>query len=51
MAREQDESAFNELLKRASEEKQFYILFLKKQIETIDITKKSRNLCETFKLN
>ena len=51
MAREQDETAFNELLKRANEDKNFFVLFLKKQIETIDITKKSRNLCETFKLN
>ena len=51
MAREQDTGAFNELLKRANEEKQFFVLFLKKQIESIDLIQKSRNLCETFKLD
>jgi hypothetical protein len=51
MAREKDTAAFNELLKRANEEKQFFVLFLKKQIESIDLIQKSRNLCETFKLD
>jgi hypothetical protein len=51
MAREQDETAFNELLKRSNDEKEYYTLFLKKQIETIDVTKKSRHLCETFKID
>jgi len=51
MAREQDESAFKELLSRTSDDSHFFTLFLKKQIETIDIIKKSRHLCETFRLD
>jgi len=51
MAREQDSAAFNELLRRANEEKQFFVNFLKKQIESIDLIQKSRTLCETFKLD
>lgn len=51
MAREQDSAAFNELLRRANEEKQFFVNFLKKQIESIDIIQKSRTLCETFKMD
>lgn len=49
MARDEDLKAFEDILDRTSEDKNFFILFLKKQIETIGITKKSRTLCETFK--
>lgn len=49
MARDEDLKSFEDILDRTSEEKNFFILFLKKQIETIGITKKSRTLCETFK--
>lgn len=52
MAREEDNTAFGELLKNANEEKyEYFVLFLKKQIEAIDVIKRSRNLCETFKLD
>lgn len=51
MARDRDLKEFQSLLDRTSEERDFFILFLKKQIETIDITKKSRHLCETFKMD
>ena len=52
MAREQDAAIFNDLLKNADEVKHnFYCLFLKKQIESIDIIQKSRVLCETYKLD
>jgi hypothetical protein len=51
MARDKDLKEFQSLLDKTSEERDFFILFLKKQIETIDITKKSRHLCETFKMD
>jgi hypothetical protein len=51
MARDRDLKEFQSLLDKTSEERDFFILFLKKQIETIDITKKSRHLCETFKMD
>ena len=51
MAREQDESAFKELLSRTTDDQHFFTLFLKKQIEIIDVIKKSRHLCETFKID
>ena len=51
MAREQDESAFKELLNRTSDDTHFFTIFLKKQIEIIDIIKRSRHLCETFKID
>jgi hypothetical protein len=49
MARDSDLAVFEALLDKTSEERQFFILYLKKQIETIGITKKSRYLCETLK--
>lgn len=51
MAREKDLKEFQNLLDKTSEERDFFILFLKAQIETIEITKKSRHLCETFKMD
>ena len=51
MARDTDETAFKELFSRTTDETHFSSLFLKKQIETIDIIKKSRHLCETFKID
>ena len=51
MARDVDEKTFTEILSRTNPSKEFFILFLKKQIETMDITKKSRVLCETYKMD
>jgi len=51
MAREQDEKAFQALLDNTSEPTHFFTLFLKKALETIDVTKKSRKLCETYKVD
>lgn len=51
MARESDETAFNELLSRCSEETHFFTIFLKKQVDMIELIKKSRHLCETFRID
>ncbi len=51
MARDVDEKHFADLLARTNPDKEFFILFLKKQIETMDVTKKSRILCETYKMD
>ena len=51
MAREQDESAFNELLSRCSDQTHFFTIFLKKQVDMIELIKKSRHLCETFRID
>lgn len=51
MARESDEAAFNELLSRQTEETNFFTLFLKRQVEVIDLIKRSRHLCETFRID
>lgn len=51
MAREQDENAFKELLSRTTEDTHFFTIFLKKQVESIETIKKSRHLCETFKID
>ena len=50
-AREQDEQAFNELLSRCTDESHFFTLFLKKQVDLIELIKKSRHLCETFRID
>lgn len=50
-AREQDETAFNELLSRCTDENHFFTLFLKKQVDMIEVIKKSRHLCETFRID
>lgn len=46
MARDEDLVKFNEILEHANPEQEFFILFLKRQIETIDIIKRSRVLCQ-----
>mmetsp|Transcript_23446 Transcript_23446/g.36122 ORF Transcript_23446/g.36122 Transcript_23446/m.36122 type:complete len:210 (-) Transcript_23446:25-654(-) len=52
MARDSDETAFREYLRNpAFKERSFFILFLKKQMETIETVRKSRHLCETSKLD
>ena len=51
MAREQDESAFGELLGRCTDDTHFFTLFLKKQVDMIELIKKSRHLCETFRID
>jgi len=50
-AREQDESAFNELLGRCTDDTHFFTIFLKKQVDMIEVIKKSRHLCETFRID
>ena len=50
-AREQDETAFNELLSRCTDDTHFFTLFLKKQVDMIELIKKSRHLCETFRID
>ena len=50
MAREEDEQAFKAMLEGPVAAKhEFFMLFLKKQLENITITQKSRHLCETYK--
>ena len=49
MAREKDESAFKELLDKNTEESHFFTLFLKREVERIDVIKKARKLCEESK--
>ena len=46
MARDEDHEQFSEILKQANPEQEFFILFLKRQIETIDIIRRSRILCQ-----
>jgi len=50
-AREEDENAFKELLSRCTDETNFFTLFLKKQVDMIELIKKSRHLCETFRID
>jgi len=50
MAREEDEVAFKTMLDGPVAAKfDFFMIFLKKQLEAISITQKSRYLCETYK--
>ena len=49
MARDQDETAFKELLGKTTDPTHFFTLFLKKQIDTIEIIKKARALCAAKK--
>mmetsp|Transcript_9476 Transcript_9476/g.11632 ORF Transcript_9476/g.11632 Transcript_9476/m.11632 type:complete len:92 (+) Transcript_9476:2598-2873(+) len=51
MAPEQDENAFQELLSRCSDDTHFFTIFLKKQVDMIELIKKSRHLCETFRID
>jgi hypothetical protein len=46
MARDEDLVQFTQILDSASPDQEFFILFLKRQIETIDIIKRSRVLCQ-----
>jgi hypothetical protein len=46
MARDEDLIQFTQILDNASPDQEFFILFLKRQIETIDIIKRSRVLCQ-----
>lgn len=49
MATENDEAELKRILAATKPDRNFFILFLKKQLETIDTIKKSRHLCENFK--
>ena len=52
MARESDEKSFRDYLRYPSfADRNFFILFLKKQMEVIDSVRKSRVLCEANKLD
>ena len=45
LARDEDEQNFKALLEKANLEKHFYVQFLKQQLESIDIIRRSRVLC------
>jgi hypothetical protein len=49
MARDEDLKQFQAILEKANKEQEFFVLFLKKQIEAIEISQKARALCEKFK--
>jgi hypothetical protein len=50
LARPEDESAFTSMREsNAAKNHDFFDIFLKKSIETINMTKASRHLCETYK--
>ena len=52
MAREQEENAFREFLRNpAYQDRDFFINFLKKQMETIETVRKSRALCTASMLD
>ena len=52
MARDSDEKAFRDYLRNpAYKERNFFILFLKKQMECIETVRKSRQLCLSGKLD
>ena len=52
MARDQEEEAFREYLRNpAYQERDFFLRFLKKQMETIETVRKSRILCEASMLD
>jgi len=52
MARESDEQAFRDYLRNpAYKDRNFFVLFLKKQMEVIETVRKSRALCEGSKLD
>ena len=46
MARDEDFSKFKSILEGADPEKDFFVQFCKKQIETIEVAQKARRLCE-----
>ena len=45
MAREDDEARLKQLLESANPDKNFFILFLKEQLEAINLIRRSRDLC------
>ena len=50
LSRPEDEAAFNAMREtNAAKTHDFFDIFLKKSIETINMTKASRHLCETYK--
>jgi hypothetical protein len=50
MGRKEDEVAYKAMIDGPSAQaNDFFSLFIKKQIEIIDLTQKSRTLCETYK--
>ena len=52
MARESEENAFREYLRNpAYQERDFFLRFLKKQMEVIETVRKSRTLCESSMLD
>lgn len=52
MARESDEQAFRDYLRNpAYQERDFFLRFLKKQMEVIETVRKSRSLCENSMLD
>jgi len=51
MAREEDEKGFQELLDKQKDHSNFFALFIKKQIEAINVKKASKELCENFKID
>ena len=52
MARDSDEKAFRDYLRNpVFKERNFFIQFLKKQMEVIETVRKSRKLCEASMLD
>jgi hypothetical protein len=49
MAKDEDEKQIKRLLESVNPEKNYYILHLKKELELIDIVRRSRVLCESQK--
>ena len=45
MVREKDEKAFKELLDKATDSTNFFTIFLKKEVESIEVFKNSREFC------
>lgn len=46
MARDEDLKKFKDILAGADPEKDFFVQFCKKQIETIEVAQRARRLCE-----
>lgn len=51
MARDSDDVAFKDLQEKCNKEKDFFSIFLKKSIESVEMTQKSRVLCESYKID
>lgn len=50
MGGEEDLAQFTSILSKVNPEQEFVVNFLKKQIESIELFRKSRALCEKFKV-